>query len=48
MASRSTNPRPDALAASYREVRALSEALAAPLSDADATIQPHADASPSK
>jgi ergothioneine biosynthesis protein EgtB len=34
--------------ARYRRVRALSEALAAPLSDADATIQPHDDASPAK
>ncbi|HYJ29440.1 MAG TPA: DinB family protein, partial [Allosphingosinicella sp.] len=32
----------------YRVVRALSRAIAAPLSDADATIQPMADASPAK
>jgi ergothioneine biosynthesis protein EgtB len=32
----------------YRAVRALSLAIAAPLSDADATIQPMADASPAK
>ncbi|WP_324749005.1 ergothioneine biosynthesis protein EgtB [Sphingomonas sp. LY54] len=32
----------------YRAVRALSEAIAAPLSDADATIQPMPDASPAK
>jgi ergothioneine biosynthesis protein EgtB len=32
----------------YHRTRDLSVALAAPLSDADATIQPHADASPAK
>ncbi|HEX2762225.1 MAG TPA: ergothioneine biosynthesis protein EgtB [Allosphingosinicella sp.] len=32
----------------YRRIRALSEAIAAPLSDADATIQPMPDASPAK
>ena len=34
--------------AGFQDVRALSQAIAAPLSDADATIQPHADASPAK
>lgn len=38
----------DDLAVSYARVRALSEALVAPLSDADATVQPMDDASPAK
>ncbi|MET1112774.1 MAG: ergothioneine biosynthesis protein EgtB [Allosphingosinicella sp.] len=37
-----------ALAERYRAVRALSEAIAAPLSDADAALQPMPDASPAK
>jgi ergothioneine biosynthesis protein EgtB len=36
------------LHAAFQRTRDLSVALAAPLSDADATIQPHADASPAK
>ena len=36
------------LSSVYRRTRDLSVAIAAPLSDADATIQPHADASPAK
>ena len=46
-----TDPLPragDALPERYPAVRALSEAIASPLSDADATIQPHPDASPAK
>jgi ergothioneine biosynthesis protein EgtB len=38
----------EALAAAYARVRGLSLAIAAPLSDADATIQPMPDASPAK
>lgn len=41
-------PRSDSLAARYTSVRALSEALVAPLSDADATVQSMEDASPAK
>ena len=46
-----TDPLPraaSALVERYQKVRALSEAIVAPLSDADATIQPHPDASPAK
>lgn len=41
-------PRLDPLAARFARVRALTEALAAPLSDADATVQSMEDASPAK
>jgi ergothioneine biosynthesis protein EgtB len=47
MASRRL-PQTDDRAIGYERVRRLSVALAAPLSDADATVQPHADASPAK
>jgi ergothioneine biosynthesis protein EgtB len=48
MATQADSPPAAALAERYRSVRALSEAIAAPLSDADATLQPMADASPAK
>ncbi|HEY0412538.1 MAG TPA: ergothioneine biosynthesis protein EgtB [Allosphingosinicella sp.] len=48
MATQAELPRSDALAERFQAVRALSLGLAAPLSDADATIQPFAEASPAK
>jgi ergothioneine biosynthesis protein EgtB len=48
MATQADSSPTAALAGRYRAVRALSEAIAAPLSDADATLQPMADASPAK
>lgn len=48
MATQADSPPAAALAERYRAVRALSEAIAAPLSDADATLQPMPDASPAK
>jgi ergothioneine biosynthesis protein EgtB len=48
MATQADTPPAEALAERYRAVRALSEAIAAPLSDADATLQPMPDASPAK
>jgi hypothetical protein len=40
--------RRDRLGDRFRAIRGLSRAIAAPLSDADATLQPHPDASPAK
>jgi ergothioneine biosynthesis protein EgtB len=44
----SANLSGDDLAERYQDVRSLSEAIIAPLSDADATVQPMDDASPAK
>ncbi|HEY0028081.1 MAG TPA: ergothioneine biosynthesis protein EgtB [Allosphingosinicella sp.] len=48
MATRAATADFEALGPRYRAVRALSRAIAAPLSDADATLQPCPDASPAK
>jgi ergothioneine biosynthesis protein EgtB len=48
MATQADYPRSDVLTDRYQAVRALTPGLAAPLSDADATLQPHPDASPAK
>jgi ergothioneine biosynthesis protein EgtB len=48
MATQADSPPAAPLTERYRSVRALSEAIAAPLSDADATLQPMPDASPAK
>jgi ergothioneine biosynthesis protein EgtB len=48
MATQADSTPEPALAPRYRAVRGLSEAIAAPLSDGDATLQPMPDASPAK
>jgi ergothioneine biosynthesis protein EgtB len=48
MATQADTPPAPARPGRYSQVRALSEAIAAPLSDADATLQPMPDASPAK
>ncbi|MDQ4087778.1 MAG: ergothioneine biosynthesis protein EgtB [Pseudomonadota bacterium] len=48
MATQATRGSGQSLFERYKAVRQLSLDIAAPLSDADATIQPHADASPAK
>ena len=48
MRTKLEHQRTDALAARFARVRALSEALVAPLSDADASVQSMEDASPAK
>jgi ergothioneine biosynthesis protein EgtB len=48
MATQADYPRSDEAAERYSAVRALSLALAEPLSDADATLQPNPEASPAK
>ena len=48
MATQADSPPAAALAERYRAVRILSERIAEPLSDADATLQPMPDASPAK
>src|SRR3954447_17246760 len=48
MATQADFPRSDILADRYEKARGLTLGLAAPLSDADATIQPSPEASPAK